>query len=260
MGNCMFCDHDNPQGIRRCRKCGADLPEPAGPAMRVDDDLEERVRSLMDKGQIIEAIKLYRERTGAGLKDSKDAVEAIGRGQGPPGRQDDRDFQDELVSLLERGQKIGAIKLYRERTGAGLKEAKDAVEAIQWRQASPSGSGIDRNLEDEVVSLLEREQKIEAIKLYRERTGVGLKEAKDAVEALAEGSGIAISRGSGCLGAVVVAFGFLVGALVFADDRPTSLSEAQRNQDGFLIHTVESPYLSGKTEIRVLILDNRDIR
>lgn len=37
---------------------------------------------------------------------------------------------DEIIRLLADGQKIAAIKLYRERTGAGLKEAKDAVEAI----------------------------------------------------------------------------------------------------------------------------------
>jgi ribosomal protein L7/L12 len=258
MGDCMFCAHDNPPGMRRCRNCGADLTEPAGPAMRVDDDLEERVRSLMDKRQLIEAIKLYREHTGAGLKDSKDAVEAIGRGVGRPSRQDDRDFQDELVSLLEQGQKIGAIKLYRERTGVGLKEAKDAVEAIERGQVVPSGSGIDRNFEDELVSLLEQGQKIGAIKLYRERTSVGLKEAKDTVEALAERRGIVISRGAGCFGVIVVAFGFLAGALVFADDRPTTISEAQRNQDGSLIHTVASPYQLAKSAIRALILDNRD--
>ena len=57
----------------------------------------------------------------------------------------------------------------------------------------------------------------------------------------------------------VIALGFLAGAMAFDDDRST-ISQSQRNQDGFLIHTVESPYLSGKTEIRVLILDNRDIR
>jgi hypothetical protein len=36
----------------------------------------------------------------------------------------------DVVAHLERGEKIGAIKAYRERTGAGLKEAKDAVEAL----------------------------------------------------------------------------------------------------------------------------------
>ncbi|QOV36983.1 ribosomal protein L7/L12 [Streptomyces ferrugineus] len=38
---------------------------------------------------------------------------------------------------------------------------------------------------DEVVALLRDDKKIQAIKLYREITGVGLKEAKDAVEQMA---------------------------------------------------------------------------
>jgi hypothetical protein len=37
---------------------------------------------------------------------------------------------DEVQALLKQGRKIEAIKLYRERTGAGLKEAKEAVESI----------------------------------------------------------------------------------------------------------------------------------
>ncbi|MBI2922403.1 MAG: ribosomal protein L7/L12 [Planctomycetes bacterium] len=41
-----------------------------------------------------------------------------------------------LRELLQRGEKIQAIKLHRERTGAGLKESKDAVEALEsrWRE------------------------------------------------------------------------------------------------------------------------------
>lgn len=39
----------------------------------------------------------------------------------------------EILDLMRRGQKIQAIKLYRERTGVGLKEAKDAVEALEIR-------------------------------------------------------------------------------------------------------------------------------
>ncbi len=39
---------------------------------------------------------------------------------------------DEVRNYLARGEKISAIKAYREQnTGAGLKEAKDAVEAIE---------------------------------------------------------------------------------------------------------------------------------
>ena len=46
--------------------------------------------------------------------------------------------------------------------------------------------GIDPNpgVDEKVLELMRAGQKIEAIKLYREQTGVGLKEAKDYVESL----------------------------------------------------------------------------
>jgi len=37
----------------------------------------------------------------------------------------------DVISLLRRNQKINAIKLYREKTGVGLAEAKDAVERME---------------------------------------------------------------------------------------------------------------------------------
>ena len=43
----------------------------------------------------------------------------------------------EVTDALQRGEKIEAIKHYREATGVGLKEAKDFVEEIQRR------AGID---------------------------------------------------------------------------------------------------------------------
>lgn len=46
------------------------------------------------------------------------------------------------------------------------------------------GYGLDMALEEELKSLLLANRKIEAIKLARERLGLGLKEAKDLVEAL----------------------------------------------------------------------------
>jgi ribosomal protein L7/L12 len=43
-------------------------------------DIDDRVRNLVDEGKKIEAIKLYREMTGVGLKEAKDAVEGIEKG------------------------------------------------------------------------------------------------------------------------------------------------------------------------------------
>ena len=46
----------------------------------------------------------------------------------------------QLTDLIFHGQKIEAIKLYRELTNLGLKESKDAVDAleVQLRNESPS--------------------------------------------------------------------------------------------------------------------------
>ena len=44
----------------------------------------------------------------------------------PPGGQ----FPPEFYDYLRRGKLINAIKLYREYTGASLRDAKDAVEAM----------------------------------------------------------------------------------------------------------------------------------
>jgi hypothetical protein len=47
-------------------------------------------------------------------------------------------------------------------------------------------------------------------------------------------------------------------AAVAAEDRPGKISEATRDPNGFLVHSVESPYQSGTTEIRVLVPDGRE--
>ena len=39
-------------------------------------------------------------------------------------------WSDEVNALVREGKKIQAIKVYREATGAGLKEAKEAVDKL----------------------------------------------------------------------------------------------------------------------------------
>jgi ribosomal protein L7/L12 len=43
----------------------------------------------------------------------------------------DSDPSAEIVDLIRRGEKLEAIKLYREKTGVGLKEAKAFVESLE---------------------------------------------------------------------------------------------------------------------------------
>ena len=49
----------------------------------------------------------------------------------PPEPESNEQLIDEVCDLAQSGQKIEAIKLYRQNTGAGLVEAKEAVEALE---------------------------------------------------------------------------------------------------------------------------------
>ena len=98
---------------------------------------ESEIRELLAAGRKIEAIRLYRDRYGVGLKEAKDAVEAFERGAplppapSPPssGLADSPELAAIIDPLLWEGRLIQAIKLYRERSTASLKEAKDIIEA-----------------------------------------------------------------------------------------------------------------------------------
>ena len=110
----------------------------------------EEIASLLRAGKKINAIKAYREVTGASLAEAKDAVERLDMAlrvygtmvvadalmevaqQGMPM---DMDVQSilltEMAFLVSKGQYIQAIKLYRERTGMGLSDAKMVVDRIK---------------------------------------------------------------------------------------------------------------------------------
>jgi ribosomal protein L7/L12 len=93
-----------------------------------------------------------------------------------------------VLDALNRGNVIEAFKLMRAASGLGLREAKQALDAYQrgkqpsaaqpeFPRALPGGS-----LPPSVVEALQRGNKIEAVTRLRQQTGLGLKEAKDAVE------------------------------------------------------------------------------
>lgn len=113
----------------------------------------------------------------------------------------DEQLLSEIRDLLAQDRKIEAIRRLREATGLGLKEAKDAVEAVQTGGQLPALPPDDAELDPELLPLLQAGKKIDAIKLYRERTGLGLAESKQAVEAIAARHGIA--TGGGCAGVLL---------------------------------------------------------
>ena len=118
------------------------MKEPAGPG----SFLPTPVLDALQRGNLIEAIKLMRTAGGLGLQEAKHALEAYQRGKAPsagrsapasefPKAMPGGTVPPSVVAALQAGNKIEAIRRMREQTGLGLKEAKDAVEL--YRQLHP---------------------------------------------------------------------------------------------------------------------------
>jgi ribosomal protein L7/L12 len=54
------------------------------------------------------------------------------------GLDSNQDVNPQIIELMQSGRKIQAIKLYRQQTGVGLKEAKDYVESLQIKGPAKS--------------------------------------------------------------------------------------------------------------------------
>ncbi len=248
----------------KCAHCGSDLRissggeaslffrnQPGGSAQPETAsaypglDIAE-VRRLIAAEHKINAIKFVREKTGMGLKEAKDFVEALEAGTPPPipakSPPSGPIFSDphgsgidweRIRSELAHGRKIEAIKLYRAQTNVGLKEAKDAVEMFERGQippppTAPPPPSIPGNVNlGEIRQLLATGKKLEAIKRYREQTNVGLKEALDIIEAMPEsrdvlggagtggGSGTGSGGGGSGIGCMRVLLGMALIVLLF---------------------------------------------
>ncbi len=98
-------------------------------------------------------------------------------------------LKEEIISLIKQENKIEAIKLICEAYQLGLKEAKEYYEKVETdvlndvvppAPAEPlekDGQQMS-DLAQEVIELIERKQKLQAIKLIHETTQMGLKESK----------------------------------------------------------------------------------
>ncbi|MGJ7524480.1 hypothetical protein [Variovorax sp. GB1P17] len=104
----------------------------------------------------------------------------------------------EAVLALQRGQLIEAIKIVREKTGMDLKSSKEAVERYanrqqgqpdwqegDWGRAEPDVAMQDRgfaSMPSTALAALAQGNKVEAVRLTRDATGLGLAAAKRLVE------------------------------------------------------------------------------
>lgn len=94
------------------------------------DPLPQDIREAIERGNLIDAIKLVREQTGLGLKEAKDLVDSQARENVTrPVRPWSGTLPATAAAALQQGNKIEAIRLLREETGVGLKDARQFIDA-----------------------------------------------------------------------------------------------------------------------------------
>lgn len=103
----------------------------------------------------------------------------------PPSSPSPESLPVEVLAALQEGEPIEAIKRLRTATGLGLKEAKAAIDRhLAGVPARPRPTiAAAAGLPFSVAAAIQQGNKLEAIRLLREQGGLGLKEAKAAVDA-----------------------------------------------------------------------------
>ena len=91
----------------------------------------QEVADALAHGYRINAIKAYREERGIGLRDATVAVDGLNAAARIASLAA-AGVSPRVAEALTRGQKIAAIKAYREEHNVGLRQAKSAVERLQW--------------------------------------------------------------------------------------------------------------------------------
>lgn len=99
-------------------------------------DQVQKIHRLLHDRQLIQAVRLYHEATGVSLAEAREAVEEMARNERTKPPSGVRNFDDPVLeskirSMLSKGKKLEAVKIYRAEYGVSLNEAKDAVERLE---------------------------------------------------------------------------------------------------------------------------------
>lgn len=105
-------------------------------------------------------------------------------GPEPVRRPIDQGTVDEAQALVRADRKIEAIKLVRERTGAGLAEAKHVVDAVEQGHWIPVEPTPGQSLADRARELLAQDRAADAVTTVSRETGMTEAEASRFVDCL----------------------------------------------------------------------------
>ena len=146
-----------------------------------DDELQSY---LPDKK--INAIKRYRDLTGCGLKEAKQAIEYVIAN--PDAKKGKRGLSANtegagVKDLLLEGRIDEAVQVYSAFMGVDEFTARDAINDLERELMAEANLSEIVDM-DTIHDLLAEGKKIEAVKHYREQTGTDLASAKRAIDEL----------------------------------------------------------------------------
>lgn len=115
------------------------VPAAYDPA-HIDPDIayDPEIQHEIAEGRKIHAIKLYRDVTGCGLKEAKDAIEFLIanpdydlRGKNKNGASP---MDAGVREMLRAGRREEALQIYQGFTGAGREDAEDEIARLEWEE------------------------------------------------------------------------------------------------------------------------------
>lgn len=100
--------------------------------------------------------------------------------------------KDQIMQLISYNQSLKAVKLVSQISGANLKDSKAYIDVMEEKykkkyfeeSLSRTDQILPPEVKEKVLELVLRGEKIKAVKLVRETTGLSLKESRDYVDSL----------------------------------------------------------------------------
>lgn len=119
--------------------------------INVSPEIQQEAILLIANNQKILAVKLIVDHTRCGLKEAKDYIDSLQGGfRRPTVNLNDLDAQ--LLAILSQGNKLSAIKHYKDATGSGLAESKDYVEKLM--QYKVSGNTAQQSRDTDIKNII----------------------------------------------------------------------------------------------------------
>ncbi|MDG2224523.1 MAG: hypothetical protein P8L85_24290 [Rubripirellula sp.] len=123
---------------------------------------------------------------------------------------------DELLQEFQKNGKLAAVKLYKEWTDCSLVDAKTYVENLPLDgppAPNPETNATDGQQMDRILDAIQRGNKLEAVKIYKETNDASLMESKQFIENLMSQLGVE-DTGGGCVKVILLAIMISAGTLI----------------------------------------------